>query len=105
MKASYEARLKMSTNHHHRNQFKNLNPFAKQVVNLNNFNVYCTIREANRAIGKSDNNSAISSVCIGKRKHAGRDQNGNKIKWQYLEDYLKNNNLSLEDAKNILKFC
>lgn len=104
-KLSYETRLKMSKNHHHLDQSKDKNPYAKPVVNLNNLIVYCTVREANRSIGKRDNNSSISSVCLGRRKHTGKDKDGKRIKWQYLEDYLKNNNLSMEEAKNILTFC
>jgi len=105
VKLSYETRLKMSKNHHHLDQFKDKNPYAKPAINLNNLTVYCTVREANRAIGKGDNNSSISSVCLGRRKHTGKDKDGKRIKWQYLEDYLKNNNLSMEEAKNVLTFC
>lgn len=104
-KASFETRLKISKNHRPLNQFKDKNPYAKPVVNLNNLNVYCTVREANRSIGKSDSNSSISAVCVGRRKHTGKDKYGNKIKWQYLEDYLRNNNLSIEESKNVLTFC
>lgn len=106
MIVSDETRMKMSKNHHNlcSNQYGAKNPYAKAVVNLNENFVYATIREANKSIGKSYYNSDISSVCRGRKKHTGKDKNGNKIKWQYLNDYLADNNLSIEKSKDILTF-
>ena len=106
MIVSEETKIKMSKNHHHlcSDQYGAKNPFAKAVINLNENIVYTTIREANKSIGKNYYNSDISSVCRGRKKHTGKDKNGNKIKWQYLNDYLADNNLSLEKSKDILTF-
>ena len=106
MIVSEETKIKMSKNHHHlcSDQYGVKNPFAKAVINLNENIVYTTIREANKSIGKNYYNSDISSVCRGRKKHTGKDKNGNKIKWQYLNDYLADNNLSLEKSKDILTF-
>ena len=104
MIVSTETREKMSKNHHHLDQHGAKNPYAKAVINLNEKVVYTTIREANKSIGKSYYNSSISAACRGKKKYAGRDENGNKIKWKYLDSYLEDNNLSLEESKKILTY-
>ena len=43
--------------------------------------------EAERQTGV--NYSHISECCRGKRKSAGKDENGNKLVWKYLDEYLE----------------
>ena len=71
---------------------------------MNNLIVYKTIRDANKSVGKNYRNSSISAVCNGKRNYAGKDENGNRISWKYLDDYLKEKNITLEQSYNILTF-
>lgn len=100
---SDETKRKMSLNHHDVSGTNN--PASRSVVNMNNLIVYKTIRDANKSVGKNYRNSSISAVCNGKRNYAGKDENGNRISWKYLDDYLKENNISLDQAYNILTFA
>ena len=92
MVISKETKKKMSLNHH--NVSGTNNPAARSVVNMNNLIVYKTIRDANKSVGKNYRNSSISAVCNGKRNYAGKDENGNRISWKYLDDYLKEKNIA-----------
>lgn len=102
MVISKETKKKMSLNHH--NVSGTNNPASRSVVNMNNLIVYKTIRDANKSVGKNYRNSSISAVCNGKRNYAGKDENGNRISWKYLDDYLKEKNITLEQSYNILTF-
>lgn len=97
-----EVRKIMSENHYDCSGENN--PSAKKVVNITDKIVYKTIKDANNVSGFSSNDSHISAVCRGKRKSAGKNTNGKKIKWQYYNDYLKDNNLTDEEAHMSLFF-
>ena len=63
------------------------NGSSKRVICLNTGRVYETITSAN--IDTGANISSIITVCKGKRNFAGKDKNGDKLKWQYYDEYLK----------------
>ena len=57
----------------------------KAIICTTNGKIYESGREASRQTGANPYN--ISACCNGKRKHAGKDKNGNKLAWMFLEDY------------------
>ena len=62
-------------------------PRCRKVILLNTGEVFDYIQQASEEYGVNDGN--ISTCCLGKLKSAGKDENGNKLVWMYLEDYLK----------------
>ena len=59
----------------------------KAVICLNTEVIYESIREAERQTGVD--HRSISACCRGKQKTAGKDENGNKLEWKYLDEYLE----------------
>lgn len=57
----------------------------KAVICITTKKIYENIHEAERQTGIA--NQTICSCCKGKYKSAGKDENGNKLVWMYLEDY------------------
>lgn len=55
----------------------------KAVICVTTGKIYESIMEAERQTGAR--NSHIVSCCRGKLKSAGKDENGNKLEWKYLE--------------------
>lgn len=55
---------------------------SKKTKCLNDGVVYDSASEASRAVGVSA--SLIMRVCRGERKSAGKDKNGNSLKWEYV---------------------
>lgn len=101
-KHSQETKIKMSKHHYDCSGCNN--PSAKRVVNVTDKIVYNTIKEANNAMGFLPVDSHISAVCKGKRRSAGKNSNGQKIIWKYYDDYLKENQLTDEEAHKSLFF-
>lgn len=65
---------------------------AKSVICLNNLKVFKSITEASNEYGLK-HASYISQCCLLKKDYAGVDpETGNKLRWMYYDDYLKNNN-------------
>ena len=59
----------------------------KAVICVTTGKIYESITEAGRQTGIERKN--ISKCCNEKRKSAGKDENGNKLEWKYLDEYLK----------------
>ena len=59
------------------------NPKAKKVILLNTGEIFNTIKEAEEKYEVTN----ISANCRGRLRSAGKDENGNKLVWMYLEDY------------------
>ena len=53
----------------------------KKVICLNTGVIFNSLKEAGEYYGFSS--SMISTCCKGKREHAGKDENGNFLKWEY----------------------
>ena len=60
---------------------------SKKVICLNTNEVFKSTMDVERATGIK--NQSISDCCLGKVKSAGKDKNGNKLVWRYLEDFIK----------------
>lgn len=78
------------------------NPNSKMVVCLNNNEVYYSAADASKIL--HINHSKLCMCCRGERNSCGKDENGNPLSWKYYEDYLKENNLTDEEAKDSLFF-
>lgn len=78
------------------------NPNSKLVVCLNNKTVYYSAMEAHDKLGV--NHSKLCMCCRGERKTCGKDVDGNPLRLMYYEDYLKENKLTNEEAKESLFF-
>lgn len=79
-----------------------LSPTSKKVICINTLEVFCSISEASKHKGCSKD--VISRGC---NKHIDQrrcDKNGNMYTWRFYNEYLKENNLSDEEAKNSLFF-
>ena len=59
----------------------------KAVICITTGKIYDSAHEAERQIGVSHSN--IISNCRGRYKSAGKDENGNKLVWMYLDEYLE----------------
>ena len=59
---------------------------GKKVICITTGKIYESIREAERQTGIAQPN--ITKCCKGIYESAGKDENGNKLVWKYLEDYL-----------------
>lgn len=75
---------------------------SKQVICLNTSEVFVSATEA--SIIKNANHSKLCMCCRGERKSCGKDENGNKLRWQYYTDYLKENNMTDQEARDSLLF-
>ena len=60
---------------------------ATKIICLNTLEVFDYIKQATKVYGI--NNTCIANCCKGKQKTAGKI-NGERAKWMYYEDYLKN---------------
>ena len=78
------------------------NPNSKAVICLNNNTVYYSASEAHNNLGV--NYSKLCMCCRGERKSCGKDKNGNPLHWKYYSDYLKENNLTDDEARKSLFF-
>ena len=74
----------------------------KRVICLNTMEVFTSATEASKI--KNANHSKLCMCCRGERKSCGRDENNNPLHWQYLTDYIKQNNLTLDEAQKSLFF-
>lgn len=59
----------------------------KAVICLNTGIIYGSTNEVERQTGVD--HRSISACCRGKLKSAGKDENGNKLTWKYLDEYLE----------------
>ena len=59
----------------------------KEVICITNGKIYESTSEAERQTEVAQQN--INKCCKGKRKSAGKDENGNKLIWKYLDEYLE----------------
>lgn len=75
---------------------------SKIVVCLNDNKAYYSAADASKNL--KINHSKLCMCCRGERKSCGKDENGNPLHWKYYEDYLKENNMTDEEAKNSLFF-
>lgn len=75
---------------------------SKIVVCLNNNKAYYSASDASKILGI--NNSKLCMCCRGERNSCGKDENGNPLHWKYYEDYLKENNMTDEEARKSLFF-
>ena len=75
---------------------------AKSVICLNTNEVFGSAIEASQATGA--NYSKLCMCCRGERKSSGKDSDGNPLKWMFYRDYLKQNNLTDEEAHKSLFF-
>ena len=78
------------------------NPNSKQVICLNDKKVYQSATDAH--IKTNTNLSKLCMCCRGERKSCGKDEYGNPLYWQYYKNYLKENNLTDEEAQKSLFF-
>ena len=78
------------------------NPNSKAVVCLNDNTVYYSASEAHNKLGV--NHSKLCMCCRGERNSCGKDKNGNPLHWKYYSDYLKENNLTDDEARKSLFF-
>ena len=79
-----------------------ISPCAKSVICLNTNEVFKSATIASKY--KHANHSKLCMCCRGERKSSGKDEYNNELKWKYLNDYLKENNLTIEEAKESLLF-
>lgn len=83
-------RNKISRNMSNSLKNKNLgskNPNAKKIICLNTGNIFECIKDASNYY--NINRSSISSCLNHKKDTAGKDLNGNKLKWCYYDEYLE----------------
>ena len=70
------------------NKIKNEVPNrSKAVICITTGKIYESMQEASRQTGVKFQN--ISRCCYGKCKSAGKDKNGNKLIWKFLDEYLE----------------
>lgn len=62
-------------------------PQCKKVICITTGEIFNTIKQIEEEY--KINHANISLCCNGKRKSAGKDENGNKLVWMYYEDYLE----------------
>lgn len=77
-------------------------PTSKIVVCLTTNNAYYSASEASRITGA--NLSKLCMCCRNERKTCGKLEDGTRLRWQYYEDYLKENNLTDDEARKSLIF-
>lgn len=77
-----------------------LNPMSKMVVCLDKKELFVSATDASKH--KGVNHSKLCMCCRGERKSCGKDKDGNSLHWQYYDDYLKQNNLTDEEARKVL---
>lgn len=77
---SEEHKQKISGSHRGEN-----NSRCKKIILLNTMEIFDYIKQASEKY-KIDN-SNITKCCRGRLKFAGKDKNGEKLVWMYLEDY------------------
>lgn len=77
-------------------------PQSKMVVCLTTNNVYYSATDAAKITGS--NHSKLCMCCRGERKSCGKLEDGTPLRWQYYNDYLKENNLTDDEARNSLIF-
>lgn len=75
---------------------------SKKVVCLNTNEVFMSAMEASKS--KKANYSKLCMVCRGERKTCGKDLNGQPLHWKYYEDYIEENNLTDDEARESLFF-
>ena len=78
------------------------NSNSKAVVCLNNNTVYYSATEAHKHLGV--NHSKLCMCCRGERNSCGKDNDGKPLHWKYYDDFLKENNLTDEEARRSLFF-
>lgn len=64
------------------------NPNSKKVICITTMKVYDSVTLAQEDTNIQATN--ISACCIGKQFYAGKNNQGDKLVWQYYDDYLKN---------------
>ena len=57
----------------------------KQAICITNNSIYNSLQEASEKYKLQYTN--MSANCLGKRNYCGKDENGNELKWLYLDDY------------------
>lgn len=75
---------------------------SKKVVCLNTLEVFESAVEASKA--KNANHSKLCMCCRGERKSCGKTENGEPLTWMFYENYLKENNMTDEEAQKSLCF-
>lgn len=75
---------------------------SKKVICLDTNKIYISATDACKSAGL--NHSKLCMCCRGERKSCGKDENGNPLHWMYYNDYLKENNLTDEEARKSLFF-
>lgn len=73
----------------------------KSVLCITTGYVFDSISNAQKYYNAS---SHISDCCTGKRKFCGKLSDGTPLQWMYYEDYLEQNNITDEEAKQSLFF-
>lgn len=66
--------------------YGNDNPSSRPVICLTTKKIFNTIKEASKYY--NCNYGHIGACCRGERKSCGKLDNGEKLKWRYLEDFL-----------------
>ena len=68
------------------------NPSAKAVICITTNQIFDTMKEAGEYYKTC--NTGISMCCKGKRKSAGKLEDGTPLVWMYLKDYLDDNKIA-----------
>lgn len=78
------------------------NPNSKAVICLDDNTAYHSAKDAANIL--KINYSKLCMCCRGERNSCGKTEDGRLLHWQYYEDYLKENNLTDEEARKRLFF-
>lgn len=68
------------------------NSRSRQVICLNNKNIFGSAYEAGRSVGIK----SVDSCCRGEKKSAGVNQEGEKLVWMWYDEYLKLSDKEIE---------
>ena len=67
-------------------------PRARKVINLNTGMIFNLVKDASQHFGISY--STIVNCCCGRKTHGGKHpETGERLKWMYHEDYIKDKNI------------
>ena len=75
---------------------------SKRVICLDTNEVFISATFASK--NKNINHSKLCMCCRGERKSCGKDDDGNPLHWKFYSDFLKENNLTDEEAHKSLIF-
>jgi hypothetical protein len=78
------------------------NANSKKVICLNTNEVFVSATAASKY--KNANHSKLCMCCRNERKSCGKDEDGNPLHWKFYYDFLKENNLTDEEARKSLFF-